>query len=89
MPKWDGTERRRPNSCRRTSDRRTYRERRYDSRKTKNPNRNFYGWIRSLTRSRLGVDRRQQGDQRVIANRRTPSPPSSMLTKEEIADLLS
>lgn len=88
--KWDGkTERRNPENCRRRSDRRTYTERRYDSRKAKNPNRNFYGWIRSLTHSRLGVDRRQQGDQRIIANRRAPVRPSAMLTKEEIADLLS
>lgn len=90
--KWDGvTERRRPNSCRRKSDRerRGYSERRYDSRKAKNPNQTIYGWIRSITRARLGVDRRQQGDQRTIVNRRTPPRPSSMLTKEELADLLS
>lgn len=89
---WDGTtERRRPESCRRISDRdrRTYSERRYDSRKTKHPNRTFYGWFRSLTHGRLGVDRRQPGDQRIIANRRTPLRPNSMLTKEELADLLS
>ncbi|MFT5728503.1 MAG: hypothetical protein ACI8PB_002657 [Desulforhopalus sp.] len=92
ITEWDGTtERRRPESCRRRNDRdrRAYSERRYDSRKAKNPHRTLYGWIRSLTRSRLGVDRRQQGDQRIIANRRTPSRPSSMLTKEEISDLLS
>lgn len=92
ISEWDGTtERRRPESCRRRSDRdrRGYSERRYDSRKAKNPNRTLHGWIRSLTRARLGVDRRQQGDQRIIENRRTPLRPSSMLTKEEIADLLS
>ena len=89
---WDGiTERRHPESCRRKADqdRRGYSERRYDSRKAKNPNRTLHGWVRSLTRARLGVDRRKQGDQRIIENRRTPPRPSSMLTKEEIADLLS
>lgn len=89
---WDGkAERRRPESCRRKSDRdrRGFSERRYDPRKAKNPNRTLYGWIRSLTRARLGVDRRQQGDQRIIENRRVPLKPSSMLTKEELADLLS
>lgn len=92
ISEWDGTtERRRPESCRRKSDRerRDYSERRYDSRKAKNPNRTLHGWIRSLTHARLGVDRRQQGDQRIVLNRRTPLRPSSMLTKEEIADLLS
>ena len=92
ISEWNGAaERRHPNSCRRRSDqdRRTYSERRYDSRKAKNPNRTFYGWIRSMIRARLGVDRRQQGDQRIIMNRRTPQRPSSMLTKEELSDLLS
>lgn len=86
-PGWDGIERRQANSCRRTSDRRTFQERRYDSRNTKNPNRTFRGWLRSFTHTRLGVDRRKRGEQRIVANRRNPRP-SSMLTKEEIADLL-
>lgn len=67
ISEWDGkTERRRPESCRRRShrDRRDYDERRYDSRKAKHPNLTLYGWMRSITRARLGVDRRQQGDQR-------------------------
>lgn len=85
---WDGVERRKPGSCRRKSDRRSYRERRFDPREQKNPNRNFYGWIRSLTHKRLGVDRRKNMDQRVTENRRSCSP-SAMLTKEELADLLS
>jgi hypothetical protein len=92
ISEWNGTtERRHPESCRRSSDRdrRGYSERRYDSRKAKHPNRTLYGWVRSITRARLGVDRRQQGDQRIIENRRTPLRPNSMLTKEEIADLLS
>ena len=85
------TERRSPEGGRRRSDRdrRGYSERRYDSRKAKNPNRTLQGWMRSITRARLGVDRRQYGDRRIIENRRTPLRPSSMLTKEEIADLLS
>lgn len=92
ISEWNGTtERRHPNSCRRSSDqdRRIYSERRYDSRKARNPNRTFYGWIRSMIRARLDVDRRQQGDQRIVSNRRTPQRPSSMLTKEELSDLLS
>lgn len=69
ISEWDGTtERRRPENCRRRSDR--------DRR----------GWIHSITRTRPGVDRRQQGYQRIIENRRFPLRPCSMLTKEEIAD---
>jgi len=71
ISEWDGTtERRCLESCRRRSDRdrRGYSERRYDSRKAKNPNRTLHGWIHSITRARLGVDRRQQGDQRIIDN---------------------
>lgn len=85
---WDGIERRKPNSCRRQSERRSSRERRYDRREgtTKN-NRGFYGWIRSLLKARLGVDRRKRIDRRVVADRRSPTP-RSMLTKEELADLL-
>jgi len=84
---WDGTERRKPNSPRRHSERRSSQERRYDRREGLSKNRSFYGWLRSLIKARLGVDRRKYTDQRVIADRRNPTP-RSMLTKEEIADLL-
>lgn len=86
---WDGTERRRPHSCRRVSDRRNSRERRFDRRTaTERHSRGFLGWLRSLTKARLGVDRRKIPDQRVIANRRKLTP-RSMLTREELKDLLS
>ncbi len=85
---WDGIERRKPNSCRRIGERRSSRERRHDRRGgNKNKNRSFYGWLRSLVKARLGVDRRKNTDRRVIADRRNPMP-RSMLTKEELADLL-
>ena len=85
---WDGTERRRPNSCRRNSERRTYQERRCDIRVgIQQRQRGFCGWLRSLTKARLGVDRRKNVDQRTIPNRRR-MVPRSMLTKEELADLL-
>jgi hypothetical protein len=85
---WDGTERRKPHSCRRLADRRCHQERRYDPRSHREVSspRGFYGWLRSLIRARLGVDRRKSDDQRMI-NRRHFSP-RSMLTREELADLL-
>ena len=85
---WDGVERRKPNSNRRNSERRSARERRFDRRdSTLKKNRGFYGWLRSLIKARLGVDRRKYIDQRTVPDRRNPSP-RSMLTKEELADLL-
>lgn len=44
-------------------------------------------WIRSLTNSRLGVDRRKKADRRSIEDRRLQRL-ESLLTKEELADLL-
>jgi len=84
---WDGIERRRPNSCRRVAERRSNLERRCAPRtgNTASP-RGLYGWLHSLIRIRLGVDRRKNPDQRVL-NRRQFSP-RSMLTREELADLL-
>lgn len=85
---WDGTERRKPHSCRRRADRRCHQERRSDPRishEVSSP-RGLYDWLRSLIKARLGVDRRKSADQRV-ANRRHFSP-RSMLTREELADLL-
>lgn len=85
---WDGTERRKPHSCRRVADRRCHQERRSDPRTCReaSSHRGFYGWLRSLIKARLGVDRRKSTDKRV-ANRRHFSP-RSMLTREELADLL-
>jgi hypothetical protein len=85
---WDGLERRKPNSCRRTADRRARAERRCDRRNdAEKHNRSFYGWLRSLAKARLGVDRRKNSDQRITPNRRRFTP-RSMLTREELADLL-
>ena len=84
---WDGTERRESNNSRRNSERRSIQERRYDRRKGIQNNRGFYGWLRSLIKTRLGVDRRKYTDQRVVADRRNPTP-RSMLTREELSDLL-
>ncbi|KJS00451.1 MAG: hypothetical protein VR65_13265 [Desulfobulbaceae bacterium BRH_c16a] len=85
---WDGIERRKPNSCRRKSDRRAHQERRCDTRDgTRQRRRGFTSWLRSLIKARLGVDRRKNGDRRTVANRRRMNP-GSMLTKEELADLL-
>jgi hypothetical protein len=85
---WDGNERRQLHSCRRVSDRRANQERRFDRRNApEKHSRSFYGWLRSLAKARLGVDRRKNFDQRIIANRRSFTP-RSMLTREELADLL-
>ncbi|WP_457575810.1 hypothetical protein [Desulfomarina sp.] len=83
---WDGTERRKKN--RRQGNRRKSMERRCDTRENRRKQKkNLRTWVRSLTNSRLGVDRRKGKDQRTIHDQRNPSP-RSMLTKEELADLL-
>ena len=85
---WDGIERRKPNSCRRKAERRAYRERRCDTRDgNRQSRRSFYGWLRALIQARLGVDRRKNIDRRQLSTRRRPSP-RSLITKEELADLL-
>ncbi|MFW2365609.1 MAG: hypothetical protein ACN4GW_04285 [Desulforhopalus sp.] len=86
---WDGVERRNPNNQRRISDRRSYRERRSDTRgNSQKPRRRLSAWFRSLIRARLGVDRRKNIDRRVLPDRRHQKTPSSLLTKDELADLL-
>lgn len=85
---WDGVERRKAGGCRRKSERRSYRERRFDPRSGKNGKRGLSGYLRSLVNSRIGVDRRKQSDQRIVPDRRQTTP-RSMLTAEELADLLS
>lgn len=85
---WDGVERRKPNSCRRKGERRNSPERRYDYRKNGSPpKRGIVSWARTLTNARLGVDRRRRKDQRTVQDRRNPNP-RSLLTKEELTDLL-
>ena len=83
-------ERRAPLSDRRkSSDRRSNEERRSDNRlaPVKQP-KSLKAWIRSLTNSRLGVDRRKKVDRRFATDRRQLRF-ESLLTQEEIADLLS
>lgn len=81
-------ERRKGHGDRREVERRLCTERRYDSRENdrKHNYRSFYGWIRSLVKLRLGVDRRKNNNQRKrVSDRRRPS---SLLTKDELTDLL-
>ncbi len=86
---WDGIERRKPGSNRRKAEhRRVAMERRRDTRgEALEHKRTLRSWVRSLTRSRLGVDRRKGRDRRTITDRRNPLS-QSRLTKEELADLL-
>ena len=85
---WDGTERRKPYSCRRVSGRRTKQERRCDRRNAAEKNsRSLIGWLRSFAKARLGVDRRKIVDRRTISNQRRFNS-RSLLTREELTDLL-
>lgn len=71
-----------------TTDRRSNQERRNDNRlaPAKHP-KTLKAWLRALTNSRLGVDRRKRVDRRSSIDRRQPRL-ESILTKEELADLL-
>jgi hypothetical protein len=73
---------------RNSSDRRSNEERRYDNRlaPVKQP-KSIKAWLRAFTNARLGVDRRKQVDRRSSADRRQLKI-ESLLTQEEIADLL-
>lgn len=86
----ESLERRKSSSSRRKiEDRRSQEERRLDSRvATVNLRKTIKAWFRSLTRSRLGVDRRKNRDRRKNVDRRQRGQ-GSILTQEEIADLLS
>ncbi len=85
---WDGVERRESDNCRRSTKRRSHLERRFDRRDgVQKQSRGFYGWFRSRTKIRLGVDRRKNPDRRINPSRRKFTP-RLMLTKEELADLL-
>lgn len=80
-------ERRKYQERRVCQDRRATVERRNDSRESgQTPRRSVKTWLRSKTNARLGVDRRK-GDRRKLDDRR--AAPRSILTKEEIHDLLS
>lgn len=84
---WEQKERRKPNSNRRNAERRSYRERRHDRRIVERSHgRNLYGWLRSLVKLRLGVDRRKGVDRRRVVNDRRLSP-GPLVTKDEL-DLL-
>ena len=79
---WDEVERRRQNRDRRNTERRSYLERRYDRRVGGQRHlRNLSGWLRSLVKRRLGVDRRKNVDRRAVANDRRLLP-SPRLTKK-------
>jgi len=86
---WDGIERRNLHTNRRKGEnRRSPTERRCDTRdESQKQKLTLRCWMRSLTNARLGVDRRKKVDQRSAIDRRNPNP-RSMLTKEELADLL-
>ena len=87
-PAGDAIPERRKNQERRVcQDRRATTERRIDSRENgQKPHRSMRSWLRSKINARLGVDRRK-GDRRKFLDRR--AAPQSILTKEEIHDLLS
>jgi hypothetical protein len=88
--RFEQPERRSTDSNRRnTEDRRSLDERRLDSRlATVKHRRTIKVWLRSITRLRLGVDRRKKEDRRLTRDRRRQSL-RSLLTQEEISALLS
>lgn len=55
---------------RRVSDRRVGDERRCDRRVSSNGSRSLKAWVKSLTRPRIGIDRRKQSDRRKVQIRR-------------------
>lgn len=88
ITRWDGNERRGSGRCRRKSrDRRNLRERRNDHRHNLGRKRSLVEWIRSVFRARLGVDRRKKSEQR--GRDRRNFAPRSLLTKDELRDLLA
>ena len=89
MQQWDGVERRKKKEDRRAlSQRRLSIERRFDFRKAKpQARRSLKSWLRSLANARLGVDRREGVERRALEDRRSQEL-RSLLTPEELADLL-
>lgn len=71
----------------RSNDRRVKKERRRDTRTMTDQKYGFKAWVKSLTSPRLGVDRRKGSDQRRLFSPASHSM-KSLLTQEEIADLL-
>ncbi|MGE4560993.1 MAG: hypothetical protein AB7E77_12390 [Desulfobulbus sp.] len=71
-------------------DRRRGSERRNDTRLSpvKQP-KTLKQWVRSVIHLRLGVDRRKNHERRSPYDRRQSYHPSSLLSPEELADLLS
>ena len=90
LQQWDGVERRAERSERRGSvERRRSVERRFDFRNARpETRRSLKAWLRSLANARLGVDRRKGVDRRARDDRRSKEL-RSLLTPEELADLLS
>jgi hypothetical protein len=82
---------RRINTCdrRKNGDRRSLEERRLDSRLAapRQP-KTLRVWLRSLIRTRLGVDRRKKNNRRGITDRRRITI-RTILTQDEINDLLA
>lgn len=69
------------------NDRRSQGERRHDFREAPdNQRRTFYMWWRSITKARLGVDRRKQERRKNIDRRQQNL--HSLLTEEEVSELL-
>ena len=89
MQQWDELERRDGARERRgICDRRLSDERRFDNRAANPPARwSIKAWMRSLSNSRLGVDRRKGADRRKDNDRRSQQL-RSILTPEELAALL-
>ncbi|MBU0942895.1 MAG: hypothetical protein KJ804_14655 [Proteobacteria bacterium] len=85
---WNGIERRKAGSRRRAADLLIDQERRCDRRNgAEKKSRSLIGWLRSYLKPRLGVDRRKTVDRRVLAKQYIFNS-GSLLTREEIADLL-
>jgi hypothetical protein len=75
---------------RKIQDRRSREERRCDNRLAPSQHpKTVTSWIRSIINARLGVDRRKKVDRRSNKDRRHQQGLESILSKEEIADLLS
>nr|WP_321466340.1 hypothetical protein [uncultured Desulfobulbus sp.] len=75
---------------RRTCERRCGQERRRDNRLSPaRQAKTLKEWFRSVTHLRLGVDRRKNRERRLPYDRRQANQASSLLSPEELADLLS
>ena len=78
------------NDRRASNERRSGTERRRDNRLSPaQQHKSLKEWFRAVTHLRLGVDRRKNRDRRRFSDRRQPHHTDSLLTPEELADLLS